>query len=101
MESSEKPGRQDGSDDEPSAVDAVSEQAQGDLEKLDEGPRFEILGATLPIRGLVAMGVFIVAFMIAWMLLWAALGGLGLALGWIVAAVVAAGVVKLYADRVA
>ncbi|MGI9020495.1 MAG: hypothetical protein ACR2G3_07285 [Solirubrobacterales bacterium] len=80
-------------------VEDFSQQARDELGRLEQGRHVTIPGADVPIRGLVAMGIFVVAFMAVWMLLWAVAGGAGLGLGWIPAALVAGAVVVLYARR--
>ena len=80
-------------------LEETSEEAQADLEALNEGRSISIMGTELPVRVLVAMGIFLAVFMAIWMLLWAAAGGAGLGLGWIVATVAGAVAVRLYSRR--
>ena len=80
-------------------VDDLAQEARDDLERLQKGRHLAVPGAELPIRVVIALGIFVVAFMAVWMLLWAAAGGIGLGLGWILAAIVAGVVVALYARR--
>ena len=83
-------------DDEPHpALERARAVAEEEAARLQGGSQIAFFGGTLPVRGLVAMGLFLVIFMIAWVGLWAALGGLGLALGWIPAALVAVAAVVL------
>jgi hypothetical protein len=77
----------------------LSDEVIDDFGNLQEGRQIKVPGAEVPVRGVVAMGIFLVTFMVTWMLLWVTAGGIGLALGWILATVAAAGVVLLYARR--
>ena len=75
-------------------LDEVEQQGRAELEKLSSGRTISVLGGELPVRALVAIGVFALTFVATWMLLWAILGTVGFALGWIVGAVVGAAAVK-------
>ena len=79
-------------------LDEVERQGRDELEKLSSGPSVSLFGGELPVRALVAIGVFVLTFIVSWMLLWAILGGLGFGLGWIVGAVLGAVAVKLTAE---
>jgi hypothetical protein len=83
----------------PGPLDEASSTVEQEAEKLQAGPKLPFFAGPLPIRALLAMGIFVVVFMVVWLILWALLGTLGLALGWIVAAGAGLFTVKLAADR--
>ena len=85
----------------PGVVNDVLATAEEEAEKLQEGRKLPFFGGPLPLRAVVAMGIFVAAFLVVWLILWALLGTLGLGLGWIVAAVAGFFAVKLAADRMA
>ena len=80
-------GEADG--DDPNPLAKLRASAESETSRLQRGPTVSILGASLPARVLMALGVFVLVFMLVLMALWGLLGGIGLALGWIPAAVVA------------
>ena len=69
------------------------------MRKLQRGPAVPFLGGPLPVRLLVALGIFVAAFLVVLLVLWTMLGGIGLGLGWIVAMAAGLLAVKVYADR--
>ncbi len=84
-----------GVDDQPGRLDHLQAAAKAETERLQEGRAVSLLGNPVPVRVLIALGIFLVVFMIVWTALWALGGGLGLALGWIPAAVVGAFAIRL------
>jgi hypothetical protein len=80
-------------DDEPGRFDELQSTADDTTGRLQGGSTVSLLGATVPVRALLALGIFILVFMIAWTVLWSLGGTAGLALGWIPAA--AAGLVAI------
>ena len=80
-------------DDEPGRFDEVRATADDTTERLQGGSTVSLLGAQVPVRVLLALGIFILVFMVAWTALWALGGTAGLGLGWIPAA--AAGLVAV------
>ena len=92
---------EEGSERRPGVVTDVLTTAEGEAEKLQEGRKLPFFAGPLPMRAVVAMGIFVVVFLAIWLVLWALFGGLGIALGWIIAAVVGFLAVKLAADRMA
>jgi hypothetical protein len=81
------------------ALGELREEAGGDAEALNRGGTVRMLGADVPSRVLVAIGIFVAVFVLVYLLAWTVLGGLGLALGWILAMVVGSLAVKLFASR--
>ena len=72
-------------DSEPDSEDAdplaqVRASAETETNRLQRGRTVSLLGASVPARVLVALGVFVLVFMLVWMAAWGLLGGIGLAL---------------------
>lgn len=87
-------------DGEPDADDGdplvkLRTSAATETSRLQRGQTVSLFGASLPVRVLAALGIFVLVFMLVWIALWGLLGGIGLALGWIPAAVVALLAIKL------
>src|SRR5215217_6235367 len=85
-EPEDPPVDEDGEDDEPGRVDELRTTAEGEIGSLQRGRTVPFLGASVPVRVLVALGIFVLVFTLVWLVLWALGGTLGLALGWIPAA---------------
>ncbi len=69
--------------------------ADAEADSLQRGRTVSLLGASVPLRTLIAIAIFIVVFMLAWTALWALLGTIGLALGWIPAALLGVLAIRL------
>ena len=80
-------------------MDSAASAAETEMRKLQGGPAVSVFGASLPVRILLALAIFIAVFMVVLMALWSMIGGLGLGLGWILAMGAGLVAVKLYADR--
>ena len=87
-------------DEEPGRLDELRAEAAVEAERLQRGRAFSFFGNPLPVRTLIAGGVFLVVFMAVWTALWAAMGGAGLGLGWIPAAVLGALAVGIWGRTV-
>jgi hypothetical protein len=83
----------------PGRLDELRSTADAEVERLQRGRTISMLGAEVPVRVLIALGVFLVVFMVVWTGMWALGGGLGLALGWIPAAVIGAFAIRLTGQR--
>ncbi|MFL5870825.1 MAG: hypothetical protein ACJ75R_07065 [Solirubrobacterales bacterium] len=66
----------------------VMEPVERETRVFQRGPGLALFGGVVPVRTMIALGVFVFAFVVVWMAFWAIAGGLGLALGWIPAALV-------------
>jgi hypothetical protein len=82
-------------DEEPGRLDELQTAADAETQRLQQGRTVSLLGNPVPVRVLIALGIFLVVFMIVWTALWALGGGLGLALGWIPAAIVGAFAIRV------
>ena len=95
-------GEEEGDDERrPGVVTDVVNTAEREAEKLQEGRTLPFFAGPLPMRAVVAIGIFAAVFLVSWLILWALLGGVGLGLGWIVAGVLGFLAVKWAADRMA
>ena len=94
-------GEEEDGERRPGVVTDVVNVAEREGEKLQRGPTLPFFAGPLPMRALVAMGIFVAAFLAAWLILWALFGTIGLALGWILAAALGFLAVKAAADRLA
>ena len=79
----------------------LADEARAQARALEGGPTVSLLGAEVPRRTLVALGVFVVVFLLVWVALWGIFGGAGLVLGWIVATAAGGAAVWLLARRTA
>jgi hypothetical protein len=82
-------------DDEPGRIDEFKAVAGTETERLQQGRTVSLLGNPVPVRVLIALGIFLVVFMLVWTALWALGGGLGLGIGWIPAAILGAFAIRL------
>ena len=74
-------GEPDGEDD--GRLSEARALAESQADRLQEGRTVSLFGAAVPVRVLIALGVFVLVFMLVWTALWGLAGGIGLALGWI------------------
>jgi hypothetical protein len=85
-ESDQRGEGDDAEDGEGGRLAGLRAAADAEADSLQRGPSVSLLGASVPVRALTALGIFVLVFMLVWVALWGLLGTLGLALGWIPAA---------------